>query len=78
MGSALLLTMALQQGLMIAVLLSPLAVRTLRENPVHNDHEAEVVLGEALRTYEAMRGGEPRMAQPASWSSMTRPLYWIS
>jgi len=38
----------LSQGLMIAVLLSPLAVRLLRENPVRSDHEAEVQLGEAL------------------------------
>jgi len=38
----------LSQGLMIAVLLSPLALRTLRANPVSNDHEAEQRLGEVL------------------------------
>ncbi|MHC4938573.1 MAG: polynucleotide adenylyltransferase PcnB [Planctomycetota bacterium] len=39
----------LSQGLMIAVLLSPLAVRALHEKPVRNDHEAEVLLGDVLR-----------------------------
>jgi len=38
----------ISQGLMIAVLLSPLAVRALREQGVRTDHEAEVLLGDLL------------------------------
>ena len=38
----------ISQGLMLSVLLAPLAVRTLQANPVRSDHEAEVRIGEAI------------------------------
>ena len=38
----------ISQGLMLSVLLAPLAVRALREKPVRSDHEAEVRIGEVL------------------------------
>jgi len=37
------------QGLMLAVLLAPLAVRALQARPVRDDHEAEVRIGEAIQ-----------------------------
>jgi len=39
----------LSQGLMVAVLLSPYAVRALAENEVRSDHQAEQLLGDLLR-----------------------------
>ncbi|MHC4952428.1 MAG: polynucleotide adenylyltransferase PcnB [Planctomycetota bacterium] len=39
----------ISQGLMMAVLLAPLAVRAMQQQPVRSDHEAEVRIGDALR-----------------------------